>query len=129
MYISSDFRRNSERANTVQKKCAFCGSTKISSEKYFKRIRWEKENARAAGDSDNRGTERTPQRCFRCGFEDHLMEIFLKSPKENDKRKKQVHLNEKGNHACDYSKNNVDQNLYASMACMSDKTNVLVEIR
>ena len=36
---SSGFGRNSERANTVQKKCTFCGGTNHSAEKCFKRIR------------------------------------------------------------------------------------------
>ena len=43
---------------------------------FFKRIRPEKEKARAAGASDNRRTERTSQKCFRCGSEDDLIKIF-----------------------------------------------------
>ena len=39
MYIRSGFGRNSERANTVQTKCTFCGGVNHSSEKCFKRIR------------------------------------------------------------------------------------------
>ena len=39
----------------------------------------------AAGDSDNRQTERTPQKCFRCGSEDHLIEKCPKPPKDNEK--------------------------------------------
>ena len=39
---SSGFGRNSERANTVQKKCTFCGGTNHSAEKCVKRIRQEK---------------------------------------------------------------------------------------
>ena len=46
-YINLDrrlsFGRKSERANTVQKKCTFCGGTNASLEKCFKRIRQEKE--------------------------------------------------------------------------------------
>ena len=53
---SSSFGRNSERANTVQTKCTFCGRVNHSAEKCFKRIRQEKEKYRAAGDSDNRET-------------------------------------------------------------------------
>ena len=40
--------------------------------------------------------------------------------KDNEKRRKQVCLNEKGNCARDNSKNNSDQKIYASMARMSD---------
>ena len=68
---SSGFGRNSERANNVQTKCTFCGGTNHSAEKYFKRIRQGKEKSRAAGASDNITTERSPQKCFRCGSEDH----------------------------------------------------------
>ena len=39
---SSCFGRNSERANTVQTKCTFCGGTNHSAEKCFNRIRQEK---------------------------------------------------------------------------------------
>ena len=42
-----------------------------------------------------------------------------KPPKDNEKRRKQVCFNEKGNRACDNGKNNSDQNIYASMARMS----------
>ena len=37
--ISSNFGRNSERANTIQTKCTFCGDTNNSVEKCFKKIR------------------------------------------------------------------------------------------
>ena len=40
---SSGFGRNSERVNTVQKKCTFCGGVHHSVEKCFKKIRQEKE--------------------------------------------------------------------------------------
>ena len=53
--------KNSERANSVQKKCTFGGCAKYSAGKCFKMIRKGKETARTAGDSDkNRRTERTP---------------------------------------------------------------------
>ena len=42
-----------------------------------------------------------------------------KPPKDNEKRKKQVRFNERGNCACDNGKNNSDQKIYASMALMS----------
>ena len=68
---------------------------------------------------DNRQTERTPQKCFRCGSEDHLIEKCPKPPKENEKWRIQVRFNEKGNFACDNSENNNDQKIYTSMACIS----------
>ena len=117
---SLGFGRNSERSNTVQKKCTFCGGTNHSSEKCFKRIIQEKEKARADGHSDNRRTERISRNVFRCGSEDHLIAKFPNLPKENDKRRKLVLWNEKGNRACGNGKNNSDQKIYASMARMSD---------
>ena len=63
--------------------------------------------------------ERTPRKCFRCGSEDHLIKKFPKPPKENEKQKKQVHFNKKGDCACDNGKNNSDQKIYASMARIS----------
>ena len=42
-----------------------------------------------------------------------------KPPKDNEKRSKQVCFNEKGNRACDNSKNNDDHKIYAYMARMS----------
>ena len=42
-----------------------------------------------------------------------------KPPKYNEKRRKQVNFNEKGNCACDNSKNNDDHKIYAYMAQMS----------
>ena len=83
---SSGFGRNSERANIVQTKCTFCGSVNHSAEKYFKIIIQEKGKARAAGDPDKRLTECTPQKCFRCGSEDHLIAKCPNPPKDNDKR-------------------------------------------
>ena len=46
---SSVFGRNSERANTIQTKCTFCGGNNHSTEKCFKRIRQEWEKSRASG--------------------------------------------------------------------------------
>ena len=40
---------------------------------------------------------------------------FPKPPKDNEKRRKQVRFNEKGNPACDNGENNSDQRIYASM--------------
>ena len=73
----------------------------------------------AAGDSDNKRTERTPHKLFRYGYEDHLIAKCSKQPNENEKRRKQVFLNEKGNCACENGQNNSDQKIYASMARMS----------
>ena len=66
--------------------------------------------------SDNRRTERTPRKRFRCGYQDNLIEKCPKPPKDNEKRKKQVSFNEKGNCAYNNGDNNSDQNIYASMA-------------
>ena len=82
---SSGFGRNSERANTFQKKCTFCKGVNHSAEKCFKRIRQEKERVRAAGDLYNRQIERTPWECFRCGSEDHIISKCTNPPEENDK--------------------------------------------
>ena len=115
----SDFGRNSEIVHAVQTKCKFCGVTNHSAEKCFKRIRKEKKTFCAVDVSDNRRTERTPQKCFRCGSEDHMIAKCPKPPKDIEELQKQVPFNEKGNCACDNSKNNSDQNIYASMACIS----------
>ena len=86
---SSGFGRNSERAHSVQKNCTFCGGVNHSAEKCFKRIRKKKENACAVDILDNRQTERTPRKCFRCGSEYHMIAKCPKPPKynENGKRK------------------------------------------
>ena len=42
-----------------------------------------------------------------------------KPPKDNDKRRRQVRFNEKGNCACNNGKNNDGHKIYASMARMS----------
>ena len=88
-------------------------------EKCFKSIRKKKEKARAAGDLENRQIERTPQKCSRCGSEDQLIAKCSNIPKENEKWRKQVRFNEKGNLACDNNKNNSEQKIYAYMAHMS----------
>ena len=63
--------------------------------------------------------ERTPRKYFKCRYEDHMIAKCPKPPKDNKKRKNQVHFNEKGNHTCDIGENSSDQNIYASMACMA----------
>ena len=55
--------------------------------------------------------ERTPWKCFRCGYEDHMIGKCPKPPKDNEKWKKQVSLNEKGNSACNNGENNNDQKI------------------
>ena len=117
--ISSGSSRNSERAHAVQTKCTFCGGNNHSAEKCFKRIRKERGKARAADVTFNRHMERLPQKCFRCGSEDHIIAKFPKLPKDNEKRQNQVRFHEKGNRACDNGKNNDDHKIYASMARMS----------
>ena len=111
--------RNNERAHSVQAKCTFCGGNNHSAEKCFKRIRKEKEKARAVDVSSNRNLERLPQKRFRCGSEDHMIAKCPKPPKDYEERRKQVCFNEKGNCAHDNGKNNDDHKIYASMARMS----------
>ena len=84
----------------------------------IKRIRQEKGKACAGGHSDNRQTERTHRKCFRCGSEDHLISKFPKPPKENEKRRNQLHFYSKSNRVCDNRKNISEQEIYASMARM-----------
>ena len=63
--------------------------------KKIKKIRKEKGKSRVAGDSDKIPIERTTRKCFRCGSEDRLISICLKS--NNKKGQKQVHFSERGN--------------------------------
>ena len=67
-----------------------------------------------SGASDNRRTERTSRKRFRCGSEDHLIAKCPKPPKDNEKWQKQVRYNEKGNLECDNGENNSDQKIYTS---------------
>ena len=82
-------------------------------------IRKEKEKARAVDVSSNINSECPPRKCFRCGSEDHIITKCTKPPKDNEKRRRQVSLKEKGNCACDKGGNNDDHKIYASMAHMS----------
>ena len=116
---SSGSSRNSEISHAVQEKCTFCGGNNNSAEKCFKRIRKEKEKARAVDVSSNRHTERTPWKCFICESGYHMIAKCTKPPEDNEKRQMQVRLNEKGNRACDNGENNDDHKIYASMARMS----------
>ena len=53
--------------------------------------------------------ERTPRKCFKCGYENHML---IECPK-------QACFNEKGNYAWNNGKNNSDCEIYASMARIS----------
>ena len=64
---------------------------------FFKRIRKKKEKSRVAGDLDNRCTEHIPRKCFRYGYEDHLIEKFLEPPKDNNTQQKQLCFIERAN--------------------------------
>ena len=116
--VSGSIRHN-DIAHSVQKNCTFCGINNHSAEKCFKRIRQEKEKARAVDVTSNRQMERTIRKCFRCGSEDHMIAKCPNPPKDNKKRRKKVHFNEKGNRACDNGENDDDHKIYASMARMS----------
>ena len=50
-----------------------------------KKTRKEKVKARAAADSDRQQAGCTPHKCFICGSVDHLIDKYLKTPKENKK--------------------------------------------
>ena len=63
----------------------------------FQKDKKEKEKARAAGDLDKRQTERTPQKCFRCGYEDHPISKCPIPPKDNNKQQNQVCFSERFN--------------------------------
>ena len=109
IYGRSGFNRDGERAHNVQTECTFCGRVNYSAEQCFKRIRKEKEKARAVDVSSNSQMERPPRKCYKCGSEDHMIA----------KCSKQVCFIEKGNRACDIGKNNSDCKIYTSMAQMS----------
>ena len=96
-----------------------CGGNNHYAEKCFKRIIKKKEKARAVDVSSNRNSERPPRKCFRCGSEDHIIAKCPKPPKDNEKRRKQVCFDEKGNRACDNGEDNDDHKIYASMARIS----------
>ena len=60
------------------------------------------------------------QKKIRSRYLDHLIPKFIKPPKENERRRKEVRFNEKGNRECNNNKNNSDQKICASMSSMSD---------
>ena len=96
-------------------------------EKCFKRIRKVKEKSRTVDVSSNRNTERPTWKYFRCGSKDHLIAKFPNPPTDNEKRRKQVRFNEKGNRARDNGKNNNDHKIYTSMARMSSNDERSIE--
>ena len=112
---SSGVGSDSEMAHDVKTECTFCGGVNHSAEQCFKRIRKEKEKACMVDVSSNRQMERPPWKCFRCGSEDHIIAKYPKPPKDNEKRRKQVRFNEKGNRACDNGQNNNDHKIYTSI--------------
>ena len=85
----------------------------------FQKDQTGKEKSRAVDVSYNRNLERPPRKCIRCGSEYHMIAKYPKPTKDNEKRCKQVHFNEKGNRACENSKDNDDHKIYAYMARMS----------
>ena len=64
----------------------------ITLQKMFQKDQ-KKKKISCGGDLNNRQTERTPQKCLRCGSEYHLITNFPKPPKENEKHREQVSLN------------------------------------
>ena len=80
--------KHNEKANSVKAKCTYCGLTNYSVENFFKKIRKEKEKSRSAGTSSNKNSDRPARKCFRCGFEDHLIAKCPKPPKDSEKRRK-----------------------------------------
>ena len=85
----------------------------------FQKDQTGKGKSSSVGISSNRNSEHPPRKCYRCGSEDHMMAKCPKPSKDNEKRRKSVRFNEKGNRACDNGKNNDDHKIYASMAQMS----------
>ena len=116
---NSGSSRHNEKANSVQKKCTYCGLSNHSVGKCFKEIRKEKEKARSAGTSSNKNSDRPARKCFKCGSENHMIEKRPKAPKDSEKRRKSDKSKEKGYRACNNSDYDNDLKVYASMARMS----------
>ena len=64
----------------------------ITQQNNVSKVSDKKRKSRAAGVLDNRRTEGTPWKCFRCGSEYDLIAKFPKPPKENEKWRTQVGL-------------------------------------
>ena len=108
------------REHILFRQSANCLEVIITLQIFFsKRIRKEKEKTRAVDVSSNRKLERPPRKRFRCGSEDHMIAKCPKSPRDNEKRRKQVRFNEKGNRACNNGEDNDDHEIYAYMERMS----------
>ena len=73
-----------------------------------------------AGDLDRKKNKHTPCRYFRCGYVDNLISKCSKPPKDNQKKRKTVRFNERGNCApqkeSDNGDDDNDQTIYVSMA-------------
>ena len=79
----------------------------------FQNYQKGKEKSRAAGDLDNRKTEFTSWKCFRCGSQYYLIAKFPKVSKEIGKRQNKLHFIVKGNRACNIAENNSNQKIYS----------------
>ena len=110
---------HNESAHSVQTKCTFCELINHSVEKRFKKIRKEKEKARSAGTSSNKHSDRPSRKCFRCGYEDHIIAKCRKPPKDSEKRRKSECSKEKCNRACNNGDDDNDHKVYVSMERMS----------
>ena len=98
---NSGSSKHNEKENYVQTKCTYCGLNNHSVEKFFKKIRKEKEKARSAGTSSNKNSDRPARKCFRCGSKDHMTAKCPQPPKDSEKRSKSEKSKEKGNMTCD----------------------------
>ena len=116
--------KHNEKENSVKAKCTYCGLTNHSVEKCFKKIKKQKEKARSDGFSSNKNSDRPPRKCYRCGSEDHMIAKCPKPPKDNEKRRKQVLFNEKGNHACDNGEDNDNHKIYTFMDNFQQSGNI-----
>ena len=78
--------RHNERAHSFQIKYTFCGLNNHSAEKCFKRIRKEKDKARAVDVSSKINSERPPWKCYRCVSKDQMIAKCPNPQKDNEKR-------------------------------------------
>ena len=68
----------------------------------------------------NKNSDRPARKCFRCGYEDHLIEKCPKPPKDSEKRLKSDKSKKKDNSVKDNSDDDDDLKVYASMAQISN---------
>ena len=66
-------------------KFTFCRGTKHYAETFILIIRKDKQKAHAVGDLYRQQTKRTPRKCFRCEYIDHLIAKCTKPRKDNEK--------------------------------------------